>query len=390
MASIYLLGSRSGVKRGCYYTNVPRELGAPVQRTTGTKDPRTARQIGAMLDRLGPRGLRRWDILAPVAGGHMSLAEVWDAYSRNDLDGLIVRANDVDLSPLVEAFAKSHATRVSPAHAKLAKAYVRQLIPDGARCARSALTSSRIGKFLDALAVGTDDKDGLASGTRLKYHAALSAFCRWLTQQGHLSDNPMRLVDKPKAGDPRNRHLSFEQALQLTRATPPRFRPIEALAHCGMEVSAILQLTRADVDLEERTVHAKGTKTAWRNRKVPIQEWALPFVKVACRGKLPGASLFPALDRHRVYKAHDAACKALGAAFTGYRFHDARRTFGVAALKNGATHEAVAYILGHKDARLVFTTYARYAPDLDALRACDPSVKAHDTGANNAAESRGA
>ena len=140
-----------------------------------------------------------------------------------------------------------------------------------------------------------------------------------------------------------------------------------------MEVSAILRLTRADVDFDENTAHAKGTKTAWRDRRVPVQEWALPFVRSACRGKLPNAQLFPALDRHRVYKAHDATCRALGAEYASYRFHDARRTFGICALKNGATHEAVAYILGHKDARLVFTTYARYAPNLDALRACDPS-----------------
>jgi integrase len=375
MASIYALGRRSGAQRGCFYTNIPQEVGAPIQRTTGTKDAKLAHQIGAMVDRLGPRGQRRWDVLGAVVDRRLTLAELWDAYSRDDLDGLMNRLDDVDLSPLVDEFSTAHATRVTPAHATLAKVYIRKLIPSGARFPRTKLTPAFVGQFLDGLGIKTDDQRQLASGTRLKYHAALCALCRWLTMNGHLADNPMRLVKKPKAGDPRSRHLSFENAVKLVKAAPPSFRAIEALAHCGMEMSAILRLVRGDVDLTDRTVHAKGTKTAWRNRKVPIQVWALPFVKLACRGKLPSAPLFPGLDNDRVHKTHDATCKLLGAEFAAYRFHDARRTFGIAALKNGATHEAVAYVLGHKDARLVFTTYAKFAPNLDALRACDPSGK---------------
>ena len=375
MSSLYRLGERSGARRGCYYTNVPRETGTPCQRSTGTKDGKLAKQIAEMVDRLGPRGIRRWDVLAPITDGRLSLAVVWDAYSRDDLDGLVSRLNDVDLSLLLENFAASHATRVSPAHAKLAKTYIRKLIRADVRFARTDLTPARITKFLDELSIKTDDREGLATGTRLKYHAALSAFCRWLTMQGHLTDNPMRRVEKPKAGHARSRHLSFDNAVKLVNAVPHRIRAIEALAHCGIEVSAILRLSRSDVDLTERTVHAKGTKTTWRDRRVPIQEWALPLVRAACRGKHPNAPLFPGLDRHRVHKLHDITCKALGSQFDGYRFHDARRTFGIAALKNNATYEAVRYVLGHKDARLVMTTYGRYAPNLDALRACDPSNK---------------
>lgn len=376
MANIYRLGTRSGAPRGAYYVNVPLEVGGqPVQRTTGTKDAKLARLIGDMVERLGPRGQRRWDLLGAVADKRLSLAEVWDADSRNDLAGLAERLRDADLAPLVDDFAESHETRVSEAHAKLAKAYIRQAIPKGKRFGRSDFTPAFVAKFLDKLATKTDEREGLKSGTRLKYHAALSAFCRWLIEHGHMTDNPMRRVQKPKPARPRNRHLSHENAVKLVEAVPLRYRAVEALAHCGMEVSAILGLTRGDVDLRERTAHAKGTKTEWRDRIVPIQEWALPYVRSACRGKLPAAPLFPHLDRHRVYKAHDKACEKLGAEFEGYRFHDARRTFGIAALKNGATHEAVAYVLGHKDARLVFTTYARYAPSLDALRAVDPSAK---------------
>jgi integrase len=381
MASIYQLGIRSGARRGCYYTNVPRELGAPAQRSTGTQDRKLAQQIGRMVDELGPRGKRRWDLLRAVTDGRLTLAQLWDTYSKNGVEGLAARLNDVDLSPLVEDFASSHAKRVTPAHAKLAKIYVRRFIPDGKPFLRSSLTPNSITRFFDSLEVKTTAKENpklraAASGTKLKHHAALSAFFRWAMMAGHLNENPLRHIEKPKPGLARSRHLSFANVLRLIEATPVPFKAIESLAHCGMEVSAILRLTRGDVNLAEGTVHAKGTKTAWRDRTVPIQEWAQPHVKAATRGKHPAAKLFPEILNGRVYDVHEATCEKLGAEFAHYRFHDARRSFAITALKNGATHEAVAYILGHKDASLVLRVYGRYAPNLDALRACDPTTSA--------------
>lgn len=379
MASYYLLGARSGNKRGCYYTNVPREIGAPVQRSTGTNDKRIARQIAEMVDTLGPRGQRRWDILNAIADKRVSLAQVWDCYSKNEIELLQSRLNDIDLSELIEEFARSHSTKVSPDHAELTKKYIRRFIPAGTPFLRSSIRPTQIVQFLDNLEVKTTAKKNAkrrnaASGTKLKHHAALSAFFRWAMINGHLTENPLRFIEKPKPGKARNQYLSFDAVLRLIEVTPLQFKAIEALGHCGVEVSAILRLKRGDLDLEDRTVHAKGTKTAWRDRKVPIQLWALPYIKLACRDKTPAAELFPGIDRSRVYHVHEKACKKLGAEYAGYRFHDARRSFAITALKLGATHEAVAYILGHKDASLVLRVYGRYAPKLDGLRIGDPSA----------------
>ena len=381
MASCYRLGARSGNKRGCYYTNIPREIGAPIQRSTGTNDGRIARQIAEMVDKLGPRGQRRWDILNAIADKRISLAQVWDCYSKNEIELLKSRLNDIDLSELVEEFAKSHSTKVSPGHAELAKKYIRRFIPAGIPFLRSSIRPTQIVQFLDNLEVKTTAKKNAkrrnaASGTKLKHHAALSAFFRWAMINGHLNDNPIRLIPKPKPGNARNRHLAFDAILRLIEATPAQFKAIEALGHCGIEISAILRLKRSDVNLENRTIHAKGTKSAWRDRIVPIQLWAIDYIKLVCRDKTPAALLFPGIDRSRVYHVHEATCKKLGAEFTGYRFHDARRSYAIAALQNGATHEAVSYILGHKDASLVLRVYGRYAPDLDALRIGDPSAPA--------------
>ena len=383
MASVYRLGAKSGKQRGCYYTNVPRELGAPAQRSTGTQDKRLATLIGRMVDDLGPRGKRRWDILKSVSDGHMTLAQLWDSYSTNGIEQLTSRINDTDLSQLVEEWSNSHSKRVTPAHAKLAKIYVRRFITEGKPFPRSSLTSNSIVRFFDSLEVKTTAKKdpkrrAAASGTKLKHHAALSAFFRWAVMAGHLPDNPLRLIDKPKSGKARDQHLSFANVLRLVEASPPAFKAIEALAHCGIEVSAIMRLTRGDVNLanDHETVHAKGTKSAWRNRKVPIQKWALPYLRAACRNKHPAAKLFPGILNGRVYDVHNATCEKLGAEFEHYRFHDARRSFAIIALNGGATHEAVSYILGHKDSNLVLRVYGRFAPNLAKLRECDPTGRA--------------
>ena len=213
MASIYLLGARSGKQRGSFYTNVPRELGAPAQRSTGTQDRKLAQQIGRMVDELGPRGKRRWDVLSAVTEGRITLAQLWDTYSANGIEGLTARLNDVDLSPLVEDFAVSHATRVTPAHAKLAKIYVRRFIPDGKPLLRSSLTPNAITRFFDSLEVKTTAKEkpkhrAAASGTKLKHHAALSAFFRWAVMAGHLHENPLRHIEKPRPGQARRDPLA--------------------------------------------------------------------------------------------------------------------------------------------------------------------------------------
>lgn len=391
MASIYLLGTRSGKPRGFFYTNVPREVGAPAQRSTGTRDRKLAVQIGRMVDDLGTHGKRRWDILRAVTEGQTTLAQLWDSFSTNGIEQLTARLNDVDLSPLVDEWGESHLTRVTPAHAKLAKQYVRRLIPEEKPFLRSSLTSSAIARFFDSLEVKTTAKNDPkrrvpASGTKLKHYNALSAFFRWAIMARHLLDNPLRLIEKPKSGRARHQHLSFANVLRLIEATPAEFKTIEALAHCGIEVSAILRLTRGDVNLDDRTVHAKGTKTPWRNRRVPVQKWALEYLRAACRRKHPAANLFPDILNGRVYDVHGATCEKLGEEFADYRFHDARRSFAIIALNNGATHEAVSYILGHKDASLVLRVYGRYAPNLDKLRECDPT--GHATAKTSAREAK--
>jgi hypothetical protein len=55
-------------RKGTFYVRVPTVSGSVI-RTTGTSDRATARAMERILEELGPRGLRAWDLLNPVVDG---------------------------------------------------------------------------------------------------------------------------------------------------------------------------------------------------------------------------------------------------------------------------------------------------------------------------------
>jgi hypothetical protein len=48
--------------------------------------------------KLGPNGRREWDLLDRVTKGTLSLGDLFDAWSKDDLDGLRARLADDDLA----------------------------------------------------------------------------------------------------------------------------------------------------------------------------------------------------------------------------------------------------------------------------------------------------
>ncbi|HLQ23574.1 MAG TPA: hypothetical protein VK132_10220 [Gemmatimonadales bacterium] len=61
-----------------YYVAAPTRTGW-VKRSTGSIDRGTARAMERMLQALGPRGARAWDLLDAVADRTLSLGDLYDA-----------------------------------------------------------------------------------------------------------------------------------------------------------------------------------------------------------------------------------------------------------------------------------------------------------------------
>jgi hypothetical protein len=128
VSSVFLRG-------GTWFLNVPTQSGTWTKRTTGTRDRSLAKAMGRMIDDMGPRGRRAWEFLTPVLAKTLTVAELFDAYSREQLDQLRERLNDVDLEPYVESWIRTVEGRLASDTREHYELYVRSLFVEGQRFA---------------------------------------------------------------------------------------------------------------------------------------------------------------------------------------------------------------------------------------------------------------
>ena len=134
----------------CLYVAVPTPHGR-VKRSTGTSHRPTAKAMARMLHELGPKGRRAWDLLEMVAKGSLTVPALFDAYSRNDLDGLRARLDDVDLAAHIPAWTAWLADRVKPNTADHYVAHLRSLMPDGKPYLRSSFTAPAVFVWIECM-----------------------------------------------------------------------------------------------------------------------------------------------------------------------------------------------------------------------------------------------
>lgn len=344
---------------------VPRADGSWVNRGGKTKDSVTAKRIQQMLEDMGPKGERAFDVLAYVTDGDLSLAALYDLYrsEKKDLANVRAKLDDVDLEPRVKEWEKNPGGKVK-GESDSAKHYVhhvRALIGEGERFPRSRFTARVIQRHIEEM--------DASNGTKRKAGAAFSSFGAWLTRRGIITANPARDVELPPAGAPRVLFLETADAIRLADKQPSPYRELSALlAGSGIEVSVALALRVRDVDKKAREIRARGTKTHSRDRIVRVAEWAWGYVEKLTKGKLPDAKLFDGItDRWRAQDQHVLAVASLEFQFpiyTGYTMRDARHTFAVRAIRAGTPAEVVAQQMGHANSVLIGKVYGRFKPNM--------------------------
>lgn len=321
-----------------------RNAGKARTFSTGTTVYAVAREVEQMAKRMKRR--REWEPLEAVFDSRLTLAEVYDADARGTLADVLADLRDVDLEPLVSEWARR-------ANAK----YVRQaraLIVEGERFAASRFRRKAISEFLAGL--------DCADPTKNRYRAALSVFAKWLVEREVIDANPVRDVAMYKERDPRMVWMTWADAERVAKASWLPYENLFALmAATGIELGAALRLTRGDVDLSAQTIHARGSKTVWRNRVVRYEAWAQGFLYRLTSGCIGPTPLFPPMKHRDVLAAFREAQGAVG--LSGHRLHDLRHTYAVNALKKGYKPTVVAHQLGHKDAAMVTKVYGRFIPD---------------------------
>jgi integrase len=362
---------------------VPTRTGV-VKRSTGTADRSTARAMDRMIEELGPRGRRDWWALDLLASKRLTVAELYDWFRANDLDGLRVHLDDVDLEPYVAEWRARLTDRVAEETAEKYELYVRSLIIAGMPFPRSRFTLDVIDLWLGAYPAGRS--------TKRKAHTAMSVFAQELVRRRVLAVNPLRQVAMPRAAGPRLRYIDVAEMQRLADAQIEPHRTLSALlGGSGIELSVALALVRRDVDVQRREIRAAGTKTHCRDRIVRVAEWAWPYVERHIAKMLPNAPLFPGLDRFHASDVHRETCAALDPAIEDYQLRDQRHSYAVRAARAGTPAELIARQLGHVNAVLVLKVYGRFMPsqqerdkwekiaaaqDAEALKAAKKAAKA--------------
>ena len=228
--------------RKVWWVKVPRRDGRWVDRSTGTPDTATAKAMETMVR--GFRDRREWHFLEWVADNMISLAQLYDAYSMNDLDGLKARLEardaDTDLRSYVPRWRKWLADQLRPAGVKDYTTKLGTIMPADGSWWLSSVTANAVDTWLAGLDVG--------GSTKRKYAAAVSSFFTYLQSIGMVERSPLSGLKLPKANPPRCVFLELPDVRRLVDASAEPFRSFFALVYgTGCEVSVAVSLRKRDV-----------------------------------------------------------------------------------------------------------------------------------------------
>ncbi|MDH6460894.1 integrase [Micromonospora sp. A200] len=186
----------------------------------------------------------------------------------------------------------------------------------------------------------------------------------------------------PEAHQERIIPLTVDQVHQLADAMPTRNRAmVLTQAGLGLRIGELLALRLVDVDFLRRTVRVEtqiapgertrtAPKTSWSRRTVPLPAPVAEALAAHIEGFPPPAdgtlftTRFGKPYRHDYYgtRIFQAAVAAAGLP-SSTTPHDLRHHYASILLHAGESVVAVAERLGHKNAKLVLSTYGHLMPD---------------------------
>lgn len=132
-------------------------------------------------------------------------------------------------------------------------------------------------------------------------------------------------------------------------------------ASCGLRRSDIENLKPADFDTETMSIRIREKKTGkFTLRPIHPGAWAMIWPYIS---SLPETAkrLFP--DTH-TSKKWEKICKAIGAPYPGFRYHDLRITFTSALAANDVPTGVAQKLLNHSTSRLTNDVYTDFDPTL--------------------------
>lgn len=306
-----------------------RDRSKTVTLSTASREEDTAQQVEAFAQRLRDR--KKWDALDALVGKTITLSDAYDADVEGTLDETIAELTSVDLEPLVAEWEEEGAKPRYVLH-------VRSLIPKGKPYPLSRFKRKAISKHLGGLP--------FTGSTRNRYRVALSQFSKWLIERDVIETNIVRDVAGKTENEARDVWYTWADSKTVIDRLEGEQQALEALmAGTGVEWQVTERLHRRDIDLEARTVRAKGHKNKYRNRVVRITEaWTIPYIARHIKHMMPNARVFT-LSHDRALDEHHRVVKLLG--LEDSTLHDWRHTYTENNYQAGMKIRAIKKQLGH-------------------------------------------
>jgi integrase len=209
-----------------------------------------------------------------------------------------------------------------------------------------------------------------SDGTIIHDFHILKAALRWAKNHRWITDVPW--IEMPKEPAPRDRWLTREEADRLLDASPSlHVRTFLALCiYTGARSGAIRELTWDRVDLAAGRIDL-GMITGGKGRAViPLADALRPYL---AKAREAATCSFVVEYAGRPVGSLKTATRAAAtrAGLAGVTPHVLRHTAATWMMQAGVPIEQVARMLGHRDVRITWNTYAKHSPDylMDAVKA---------------------
>jgi integrase/recombinase XerD len=208
-------------------------------------------------------------------------------------------------------------------------------------------------------------KAGRSATTRARHLVTLRGFFQFLHREGHLRQNPAKLVDLPKSGLKLPTVLNVEEMERLL-AAPDSDKPtgqrdaamLELIYAAGLRVSELVGLRMTSINLEAGFVRVLGKGSKERvvpvgrkaidrvqaylqdGRRRSLKELTSPYLFVARAGKpMTRQGFWKLLKRYALQAGLQQRVTP----------HSMRHSFASHLLEGGADLRAVQMMLGHAD-----------------------------------------
>jgi integrase len=192
----------------------------------------------------------------------------------------------------------------------------------------------------------------------------------------HLSENPVRLVRRPRTNPPRERRLLPDEEPKLfagcTESRNEFLLPIVRLAlETAMRQGEIVSLRWPHVNVKKRVAFLPETKNG-ESRGVPLSRAAVKVLKFLPRSEKDD-SVFPGVTTEAVKRAFIRACER--AKIENLHFHDLRHEATTRLFEKGLNPMQVAAITGHKTLQMLKRYTHLQAEDLAKMLDQGPRVR---------------